>query len=407
MRSANFAARRFDIPLAVAITLAVQVAISLLAAAPPVFAPEIARERGWNVTLIAFYPALLCISLFWVSFYVPRLLERLGGMGLSLACVVVSAVGLLALFAPTLSFVALVPLAIGFASGCMNPASAQVLGPRTSPQTAGLIMSIKQSGVPLGAMLAGVLVPILVLRAGWHRAVVELAAGAIVLTILVLPMVRWLNGPPVTKQAGPFQPFEPARQLAAMPGMLKLLFAGITFTAMQHCLRSFLTVYLVRNLRLSLEVAGLIYGVSQAAGIIGQIVWALISDRYFTAHAVMAAIGVLMTGAALLTAAFAPGWPLLAIMAVAAIYGLTAAGFVPVLLGELIRKAPPGQAGALTSGSQVFLTPAILVGPLLFGFVASVLDYPAAFVTLAACALAGAVVAATGGAAPRRMHNER
>lgn len=391
MRSSNL----FDITLAVAITLVVQVVISLLGACAPVLAPEIARERGWNVTMIAFYPALMCISLFWISFYVPGLLARMGGMGLGLACIVISAVGLLGLLAPTLSLVALVPLAIGLASGCMTPASAQVLGPRTSPQTAGLIMSIKQSGVPFGAMLAGVLVPTLVSRSGWHQAVVELAAGGVALAILVLPLVRWLNGPPVADKARLFQPFEPARQLAAMPGMFKLLIASMTFVAMQHCLRSFFTVYLVHNLGFSLGVAGLAYGVSQAAGIAGQIVWAIVSDRLLTAHTVIAAIGVLMTSAASLTAAFRPDWSVPSIIAVAAIFGVSASGFLPVLLGELIRKAPPGQAGALTSGSQVFLTPAALVGPLLFGGVASVLDYSTAFATLAACTLVGSVMVAT------------
>lgn len=42
--------------------------------------------------------------------------------------------------------------------------------------------------------------------------------------------------------------FEPARPLVAIPGMLEPLVAAMTFTAMQDCLRSFLTVYLVRNL---------------------------------------------------------------------------------------------------------------------------------------------------------------
>jgi MFS family permease len=391
MRSSNL----FDITFAVAITLIVQVAISLLAACAPVLAPEIARERGWNVTLVAFYPALMCISLFWISFYVPRLLARMGGMGLTVACIVVSAVGLLGLLAPMLSLVALVPLAIGLASGCMTPASSQVLGPRTSPQTAGLIMSIRQTGVPIGAMLAGILVPTLVLRSGWHDAVVELTVGSVALAILVLPLVRWLNGPSVADKARLFQPFEPARQLAAIPGMFKLLIAGMTFVAMQHCLRTFFTVYLVHNLGFSLEIAGLAYSVSQAAGIAGQIVWAIISDRWLTAHTVMAAIGVLMAGAASLSAAFRHDWSVSSVIAVAAIYGVSASGFLPVLLGELIRRAPPGQAGVLTSGSQVFLTPAALVGPLLFGMVASLLDYPAAFATLAACTLAGSVVAAT------------
>ena len=52
----------------------------------------------------------------------------------------------------------------------MNPASSQVLGPRTTAQTAGLVMSIKQTGVPLGGVMAGALVPMLALHSGWRAA---------------------------------------------------------------------------------------------------------------------------------------------------------------------------------------------------------------------------------------------
>jgi MFS family permease len=385
---------RFDVQAAVAITLIVQAAISLLAACAPVLAPEIARERGWDVTLVAFYPALICLTQFLICFLIPTLLRQLGGMGVSLACIGVSAIGLACLLAPSLYLVALTPLAIGLAAGGMNPASSQVLGPRTSARTAGLIMSIKQTGVPLGAMLAGILVPILVLHSGWHLAVVELAMGGVALAALVLPLVEWLNGP--SGATAPFRPLEPASRLVAMPGMLNLLVAGTAYTGMQLCLRSFFTVYLVRNLGYSLGTAGLAFGVSQAAGIVGQILWATLSDRLLSAHTVMATVGAVMTVAAALTAALRPDWPTGGVVAVAALYGLSAAGFLPTVLGELARRAPPNQAGALTSGVQLFFTPAILVGPLIFGAVASVLDYPMAFLVLAACTLAGAISAAAG-----------
>ncbi len=66
--------------------------------------------------------------------------------------------------------------------------------------------------------------------------------------------------------------------------MLNLLLAAMFFTGMQHCLRSFFTVYLVETLGLSLSVAGAAFAASQAAGIAGQIGWAMISDRVL-AHA--------------------------------------------------------------------------------------------------------------------------
>ena len=381
--------RQFDVLAVVAIALIVQTAISLLAASTPVLASEIAKERAWNVTLIAFYPTIVCITQFFISFQVPSLLRRFGGMGLSLVCIIFSASRLLCLLVPSLGIVAVAPFAIGLAAGSMNPASAQVLGPRTSSHTAGFIMSIKQTGVPLGGTLAGVLLPILVLHSGWQYTVLQVFLASVVLVVLLLPLVSWLNGPKTSIAVASYRPLEPAKRLVAIPGMRGLLLAGMPFSAMQICLRSFFVVYLVKDVGLSLETAGLAFSAAQAGGIVGQVVWATMSDRLLNVQTVMALVGILMTVAAVLTAAFTSDWPVIGVVAVAIVYGLTATGFFPIILGEVARRAPPGEAGALTGGTQLYLVPAAFVGPLVFGAIASSLGYAVAFLSLAACTLAG------------------
>jgi MFS family permease len=399
MNRKSRAGTRFDVPAAVALSLVVQTTISLFAAGIPVLAPEIVAERGWSATVIAFYPTVVYIAALLISFQIPGLLVRMGGMGLSLACVAISAAGVLMLLPPYAAAAALTSVAIGCATGAMNPASSQVLGPRTTARTAGLVMSIKQTGVPLGGVVAGALVPILALHRGWRGAAIALAVMGAVVAVVLLPTVRWLNGGAAVKPAA-FRPLDPVKRLFAMPGMPTLLFASVTFNGMQLCLRSFFTVYLVGNLRLGLVAAGLAFSVSQAAGMVGQVLWAAMSDRLFAVHAVMAVIGMLMTAAALCTAAMTPQWPLVAVILVAAVYGVSAAGYIPVLLGEVARRSPPGETGALTSGAQLFPLGGSIIGPLAFGAMAAVLGMPVAFVLAGACTLAGAVILAV---PPRRF----
>jgi MFS family permease len=379
----------FDVVPAVLISLIVQTAISLFAAAIPVLAPAIAAARGWNASAIALYPTIVYITAIVLSFRIPALLWRMGGMGLSLACVAISAAALLMLLPSSVAAAALAAAAIGCATSAMNPASAQVLGPRTTARSAGLVMSIKQTGVPLGGALAGALAPILVQRFGWRVTALDLAVAGAALVIVLLPTVRWLNGRAAATRPAAFRPLDPIKHLLGMPGLPALLLASVTFNGMQLCLRSFFTVYLVSNQRLSLIAAGVAFSVSQAAGMVGQVVWAATSDRLLSAHAVMAIIGLLMTAAAACTAAMTPHWPLSAIVLVAAIYGLSAAGYLPVLLGEVARRSPPGQTGALTSGAQLFPLGGSIVGPLVFGTAAAVTGMPAAFVLAAASTLAG------------------
>ena len=388
-----------DVPAAVLISLLVQATTSLFAAGIPVLAPVIVAEHGWNATVIAFYPPVVYITAFLISFQIPRLLFRVGGMGLSLVCVAIGAAGMLLLLPPYAATAALASVAIGCGTGAMNPASPQVLGPRTTARTAGLVMSIKQTGVPLGGVMAGALVPMLVLRSGWRAAALELAVIGVALVIVLLPSERWLNGAAAPAKPAAFRPLDPVRHLLAIPGLPTLLLASVTFNGMQLCLRSFFTIYLVTDQRLSLVTAGIAFSVSQAAGVVGQVGWAVLSDRWLSVHAVMAIIGVIMTAAAFCTAAMTPHWRLGAVALVAAMYGISAAGYLPVLLAEVARRSPPGQVGALTSGAQLFPLGGSIVGPLAFGATAAVLGMPAAFVMAAASTLASTTILA----APHRL----
>jgi MFS family permease len=386
--------KRFDVQVAVALTLIVQTVASLLAACVPVLAPDIAATRGWDVTVVALYPTVLYATAFLVSFRVPQLLKRLGGMGLSVACLAVTAVGLLCLLSPRLALTAGAPVAAGFASASMNPASSQVLGPRTTSRNAAFVMSIKQTGVPLGGVLAGLLVPVLVARSTWPGAVLVLFVAGIAMAVMLLPSVPWLDRASRSSWPAAYRPLAPVKHLLAMPNMLPILVAGFVFTGMQLCLRTFFTVYLVHNLGLSLVSAGLAFSVSQAAGIVGQIGWAAMSDRLLTARQVMVVIGMVMSAAAVLTATMTGNWPIYAVIAVAMAFGGSAAAFVPVVLGEVARQSPPGHVGALTSGVQLFLLAGALIGPLSFGAIASQFGFANAFLAAAGCIFAAAVMLA-------------
>lgn len=408
----NPAIRRTDVPVALAITLLVQTTVSLLAATVAVLAPAIAHGRGWNVSLIALYAPLLYIGAFSISFLVPRLLGELSGMGVALAAVAADALGLACLLSPWPEMAILAALFIGVGYGAMTPASSHILGPRTTAQNAGTIMSIKQVGVPMGAMLAGLILPYLVTHYGWQPAIEGMTLVSGVMIIALLPTVPWLNSLQAKAPAS-FRPLDPIRRLLAIPGMAGILAATLVYTAVQLCLRSLLTTYMVRDVGFGLGAAGLTLGISQGAGMFGQVIWAWLSDRVMTPRTVLAAVGVVMCAAALATAAFSPQWPVLAIMAVAAVFGFSAGGFIPVILGEVARHSPPGQVGALTSGANLFIIAGAFLGPLAFGGIGSALNYRTAFVLLAVgAAITAATLAATSGvvrlasAAPLRPGGE-
>ena len=213
------------------------------------------------------------------------------------------------------------------------------------------------------------------------------------LAILLVPTLRWLNDRSPTPPAAQ-HPLAPIKQLLAMPGMPQIIFALFVNLMMIQCLRTFFTVYLVKDLGFGLAMAGLAFGASQLAGVIGQLVCAVVSDRWLSPRAVLAGTGVLMGAAALAAARFTSDWPIAAIVAIAVVLGFCAAGSVPVVLGEIARRAPPGQVEVLISGGNLAIMAGSAVGPLVFGAAAARFGYPGGLVAVAVLTLAGAAGAA-------------
>ena len=122
----------------------------------------------------------------------------------------------------------------------------------------------------------------------------------------------------------------------------------------------------------------------------GRIVWGAASGTVIDARRLLIGLGIVMSGASLATAGFAPGWPPLAIYATAVLFGATAIGWNGVFLAEFARIAPTGEAGMATAGAVFVTFGGIVVAPGLFGLLlAGGLGYTGGFVMLALIALIG------------------
>jgi hypothetical protein len=95
---------------------------------------------------------------------------------------------------------------------------------------------------------------------------------------------------------------------------------------------------------------------------------------------------MILCGGAL--ASFSPAWPAAAVLTVCVLYGATAVGWNGVFLAEVARLAPEGRVAYLTGGTQFFTFAGVLIGPPLFGTIASLSgSYGAGFAATAALPL--------------------
>ncbi|MBV8166406.1 MAG: MFS transporter, partial [Alphaproteobacteria bacterium] len=286
--------------VSVVLTLLVQSLGSFVSMTVPVLAPAIAADRGLDPALIGFYPAILYSAGLLVLLQSGRLFGWFAPMKLSIVCAFVLGIGLSLFMVPIASLLPclLGTVLIGVGYAPLTSASSQILSDRTPPGLANLIFSIKQTGTPLGAVLAGAVLPSLIDGLGWRGTGLAVAGSAVAIGLLLLPTIRAMDRDHVLGGATRRSFLDPLRAVFARPALRNLALASLTFAAMQLTLSSFLTVHLVETVRLRLVDAGLLFAVTQAAGVVGRIAWAVVADRLISPRATLALVGVLMSVAA-------------------------------------------------------------------------------------------------------------
>jgi predicted MFS family arabinose efflux permease len=209
---------------------------------------------------------------------------------------------------------------------------------------------------------------------------------------IALSIVR--NEPPDKPHGHSASLFEPVRFIFRRPGLTSLATSSIVYAAMQLVLSSFLVVYLTRSAGLDLVLAGALLSASQLAGVAGRIGWGFVADRVASPRMLLLGIALLMAVAAGLMSLFTAAWPVGAIAAVVILLGATASGWNGVFLAEIIRDVRPAEVGLATSGSLMFTYLGIVLGPSLFGALASAVGFPKAYIVMGATVLLGGILGA-------------
>ena len=368
-----------------AATLAVQLLVSMAVITVPVLAPALARDTGMQPGFIGLFIALVYGVGMAASLVSGAFVRRHGAIRLSQLCLVACAAGLACLAVGTPLTIAASAVLLGAGYGPVTPASSHVLAKTTPPDMMSLVFSLKQTGVPLGGVLAGAIVPALVAWVDWRAASLAVGAACLATVALAQPLRASLDAD--RDPSSRFAPRAIARPLGhtlADPALRRLAICSFFFASLQLCLITFLVTHLTLNLGYTLVEAGLMLSAAQAGGVVARIAWGAIADRRGRPMRLLGIVALAMGLAALATAGFTPHWPAAAIAVVCAAFGATAIGWNGVYLAQVARLAPPGKAGEATGGSLVFTYGGALFGPPVFTFlVAAGAGYPAAFVAAA------------------------
>jgi len=330
-------------PLApLAATLAVQTLATGAAYSIPAMAPEIARHVGINPALVGVYISLVYGVGILSALLSPGYIYSRGATRVSQAVLIATVAMLLTAAFGSAAMIVLSAALMGLAYGATAPSSTHLLVPRTPKPHMNVVLSLRQIGVPLGGMLAGLLMPPLALAVGWRTALLlQLVPTLLLLAALEAARHRW-DAPLPGQTPASVGIRAMVRLLKGDRPLQRLSFASFVYAGLQICFIAFMTTQLTTVVGMPLIQAGQILALYQLAGVVSRPVWGWLADHVMPARLLLALQGVIMCLAAVLTGRFAPDWPVAMIALVSIAGGATASGYTGIAYAEYARLGGPG-----------------------------------------------------------------
>jgi len=375
-------------------TTAMQTLATMAAYSVPALAPIVAPDIGVDGALIGMFISVVYGVGIASSLLAAGVIARFGAVR-SAQIVLVCALGLVVVCAQgTALAVVLGAVALGIAYGLTAPVSTHLLVPRTPPAILNMVLSTRQIGVPLGGVLAATLMPPIALVIGWKAGLLLQAIPIIALILLLeVPRRDWDGAPsPVASGARSVltRSFELLRGDSAMQ---RLTFASFIYSGTQLAFVAFMTVHVTSRTGLGLVAAGWALAAFQLTGVISRPILGWIADRFIPARLMLAIQGFVMAAAALLAGNFSPGWPVWAIMTVAALAGATASGYTGLAYAEYARLGGAQRTEATGLGSAAMFFGVLVMPSLGSVAITATGTYLAAYGAMAVLAvIAGAVM---------------
>jgi MFS family permease len=257
---------------------------------------------------------------------------------------------------------------VGAGYGPGAPAASAVLAHHTALARRGLIFSVRQSGAPLGGLLAGAMLPVIAVAFGTTEAILAAAAFSVLAAIIVQTVRNALDAPLLSKKrpsrANVLGNLSIRSSLAAHADLPRVTYNGFAAAAAQGSVFALMVTFLVERGGLDLITAGFVFAAMNVAGVVARIALGYASDGFVSAQTLLAMLAAVGVCALALLLALAGQLPLAAVLALASIIGATISGWNGVLMAELARLAPPELVGSVSAAAVTCIYLGYMVGPI-------------------------------------------
>jgi MFS family permease len=290
-------------------------------------------------------------------------------------------------------------LLVAFLAASIGAAFAATGGPKTivrwfSPNRRGTAMGIRQTGVPLGGLLASLILPTVAALTDWRFALRCTAVVAIGAAVLFYALYR-----------DPADQVEARSNVAGRWTFLSRRFLAATACALtlqtaQGCALTYVPVDLHGILGLPAAVAALFLAAVQVGGLVGRVGWGTLGDVLGSSRA-LTSVSLIAALCCVAMSTLSHESSLLIVGVVCLGLGLSAMSWNAVYISMIAAMAPDRAAGSVLGLGLTVTLMGFLFVPV-FGHVADVANsFRVAWVALAAFVAIGTGLSILAGGRPR------
>jgi MFS family permease len=278
---------------------------------------------------------------------------------------------------------------IGSGNGFTGPVSSHILVARTPRSVLSLVLSIKQTGVPIGGGIAGALIPLLALSIGWRESLLIAAVAYLVCLFALQPLRNeYDQHRDRTVRIGIANTIRQMKEALGMtwghPRLKVLSLACFAYVAVQWVVLTFMVSLLHTRLGFTLVTAGLVFSAAQLTGIPGRLLWGVLGDRVRRPMALLGWLGLVMAALAALIGSWNAFWPLEWIFFVSILFGVTGVSWNGLFFAEVARTVRIEDVSKATGGGQFIGFMGGMLGPVVFDAIATTTSsYQMAYLAIA------------------------
>lgn len=352
----------------------------------PILADRVAEDfgisRGWLGLFLFLQNAVAILAAVGCGGFILRY----GPMRVSQFTLALMALSLLVIATGMLGLYPIAALLLG-TSAASTPASSHILARVCPPNLAPIVFSVKQTGVPVGSLIGGLLLPFLLglvfysatlgttVRLGTYGAAAATAVLIFVVVIALQPIRSHFDNERNPQQKISINDLRTTMRMVLDNYPLRdIAFAAFAFGGLQSVFAGFFILYMIDGLGHSEVSAGQVFAIASFCAIWARILWGGIGGSILSPRLVLSGIGLVGALSALSILWIDTSWSMASLLTVAIFYNISALSWHGILLAETARLAPSDQVGGVTGGVLAFTSIAMMLYPAVFGLILAFTD---------------------------------